>query len=398
VIPGHLEAVRRVGIDEHVVAFPGVPDGSQPVRMAAGAGHHAVVGQGVPGFRPLQVETAPLVHLGPEFPHHSRVPAHQVEDEAFEIGGLGNVHGGAGGDYGFIQTAGPVNPGTEKLVQHIVFVGSQNQLADGQAHLTGDVASADIAEIARRHGKGHPLVIALGGGEIALEVIDHLGGDSSPVDGIHRADLVLGLEFGVVGNGFDDVLGFVEHAAPDGDIEDIGILEGVHLGPLEGAHLAFRGKHEDPHPLLAPHGVFGGGTCVPGGGPQDIQGFAPLGQHVFKKIAQELHGHIFESQGRAIGQFQQGQTAPPVLIGFQPAQGNDLLGILPFPHVAIDFRGIGLETNGVKVFRRNVVNELGENAEGQLPIGQGPPFLHLRPGHPGVGFRQIEAPIGSQTA
>ena len=41
---------------------------------------------------------------------------------------------------------------------------------------------------------------------------------------------------------------------------------------------------------------------VAGGGAEDVQGFALLGQGVFKQIAQQLHGHVFEGQGRAVGQ------------------------------------------------------------------------------------------------
>ncbi len=79
--------------------------------------------------------------------------------------------------------------------------------------MAGDVAGADVAEVARRHGEGHLLVVRFGRREIALEVIDDLRRDARPVDRIDRADLVLGLEGGIVGHRLDDVLRVVEHAA-----------------------------------------------------------------------------------------------------------------------------------------------------------------------------------------
>jgi hypothetical protein len=46
-----------------------------------------------------------------------------------------------------------IDAGAEELVEHVVFVGGDHQLADRQAHHARDVAGADIAEVARRHGE-----------------------------------------------------------------------------------------------------------------------------------------------------------------------------------------------------------------------------------------------------
>ena len=130
-------------------------------------------------------------------------------------------------------------------------------MLDRQPHLAGDVTGADIAEITGWHTERDLLVVRLGGQEIALEVIDDLGCDTRPVDRIDRADLVLLLEGGIVGNCLHDVLRVVKHAT-HGDVENVRVLQGIHLGTLEGAHLAVRREHEDLHVMLAAHGVFGG--------------------------------------------------------------------------------------------------------------------------------------------
>ncbi len=157
---------------------------------------------------------------------------------------------------GLGRRAGPVDAGAEELMEHVVLVGGENQAGDRKTHHARDVAGADVAEVARGHAEGHLFVIAGGGGEPTLEVIDHLGQHSGPVDGIDRADPVLGLEGGVVGDGLDDILGIIEHAA-HGNVEDVPVPERVHLGALEGAHPALRGEHEDLDVLLAQHGVLG---------------------------------------------------------------------------------------------------------------------------------------------
>ena len=63
-----------------------------------------------------------------------------------------------------------------------------------------------------------------------------------------------------------------------------------------------RAGHEHPHALLATHGVFGRTTGVAAGGAQNVELLATPSQLVFKQMAQQLHGHVFKSQSRSVGQ------------------------------------------------------------------------------------------------
>ena len=83
---------------------------------------------------------------------------------------------------------------------------------------------------------------------------------------------------------------------------DVGILQAEHLSALECAHFAFRRQHEDVDAFFAAQGIFGSRAGVAAGGTQDIEFFAFFVQYIFKRIAQELHGHVFEGQSRAVGQ------------------------------------------------------------------------------------------------
>lgn len=253
------------------------------------------------------------------------------------------------------------------------------------------MAGADVAEVPRGHAEGHLFVIAGGGREPALEVIDHLGQHAGPVDGIDGTDPVLRLEGGVVGDGLDDVLGVVEHAA-HGDVEDVFVLQRVHLGPLEGTHPALGGEHEDLHVVLAAHGVLGRRTRVAGGSAEDVDVLAALVQHVLEQVAEELHGHILEGQCRPVREFQQ------VEIGLERCERGDVLGITSRPAVAVGMGGVGPVRQVLQVAGGNVTHELLYDAQGERVVREFAPFGQLGLRDFGVILWQVEATVGGQSS
>ena len=174
---------------------------------------------------------------------------------------------------GLRGAARTVAAGFEKLVEHVVFVGGDNQTAYRQAHLFGDVSGADVAEIAAGHAEADGFAVVLRGLEIAGEVVHHLRDDAPPVDGIDRADVVLRFKRGIVLHGFNDVLTVVKHTL-HGDIVDVCILQAVHLRALERAHFALGRKHEDIDAFFTAQRVFGGRAGVAAGCAQNIERFA----------------------------------------------------------------------------------------------------------------------------
>ena len=80
------------------------------------------------------------------------------------------------------------------------------------------------------------------------------------------------------------------------------VLQTEHLRLLERAHAAVRRQHEHTNPLLSAHGVLGRAAGVATGGTQNIELFAAPRQLVLKQVAQQLHCHVFEGQGWAVGQ------------------------------------------------------------------------------------------------
>ena len=289
----------------------------------------------------------------------------QVEDVALEVGCLGDVHRRAGGLLHLGARAHAVAAGAEELVQHVVLVGGEDQLVDRQAHLPRDVAGEDVAEVAGGHGEGHRLADLLRHGEIALEVVHHLRHDARPVDRVDRADAIARLERRIVADRLDDVLAVVEHAA-HGDVEDVRVLQRVHLRRLERAHLAVRREHEHAHAALAAHGVLGRRTGVARGRTEDVELRSGPRQHVLEQIAEELHRQVLEGQRRPVGQCQQVQAR------LQRLDRRDVL--------AAEHRGrVGPLQQRLEVRLGNVVRVAADDLERQLRVGQLPPAASSSP-------------------
>ena len=81
-----------------------------------------------------------------------------------------------------------INTGTEEFIQHIVLIGSNDQLRDWQAHHASNMARTNITEVTRRHSERHLLFIASRRRQIAAEVVHHLRHHTRPVNRIDRAD------------------------------------------------------------------------------------------------------------------------------------------------------------------------------------------------------------------
>ena len=230
-------------------------------------------------------------------------------------------------------------------------------MVDGQTHHAGHVPGANIAKVATGHGETDAFLVGLGHLKISSEVINHLGQQTRPIDGVDRADFVAALEIQVVRNGFDHVLAIVKHAF-HGDVENIRILQAEHLCLLELAHAAMWAGHEHANTFFAAHRIFSGAAGVARGGAQNIQLCRAAVQFIFKQVAQQLHGHVFESQRGAIGQFQNKH-----IFFERPHRGNQ--------GRAKNISGVGLFAKRRQIICRDVVNVQTQNFKCQVRIALG---------------------------
>ena len=173
----------------------------------------------------------------------------------------------------------------------------------------------------------------------------------------------------------------------NGDVVDIGVLQAEHLGLLKRAHPAMRAGHEDPDPFFTAHGVFGRAAGVTRGGAQNIEFLSPASQLIFKQMTQQLHGHVFERQGGAVGE---GQDKHPRL---QRPQGRDFGG-------AKHFNRIGFFTQSQQVCWRYVVYVKRQDFKSQLRVTlvciNASPLLQGLRADPRISHRQIQATVGCQ--
>ena len=316
-----------------------------------------------------QVERAGGLQLRPAL--HEDLGAQQRPDEALQVGGLGDVHGGAGGGQGVLRGTGPVDAGGEELLEHVVLIGGQNEAADRHPHGPGQEAGVDIAEVARGHAHvdavagAAPLLHGVGDPQPGPHVVDGLRGDPADVDGVDGAQVMSGLELRVVAQRLDQRLAVVEDTAHR-DVVDVGVLEGVHLGALHRAHAAGRREHEDADTLLPPEGVLGRRTGVTGGGAQDVEHLSVLGQHIGNRLPQELHGQVLEGHRRSLGQAHEGQAVGDLV---KPGDRDDRLWE--------PLRAIGGLGQLGQVLPGNVGGEQADDFRGQVGVVQGPPGLDL---------------------
>ena len=184
-----------------------------------------------------------------------------------------------------IRATRAIRAGAKKFVQHIVFVGCKNYLANGQAHHARNMSGAYITEVAGRHRKRDLFIIGLRRGKVAFEIVNNLRRYARPIDRVDCTNLVLCLESVIVGHRLHQVLRIVEHAF-NGNVENIVILQRIHLRALKARHLTMRREHEHADTAFSPHCIFRRRTRVAGGRAEDVQFVVLFTQRIFEQVAE----------------------------------------------------------------------------------------------------------------
>lgn len=159
------------------------------------------------------------------------------------------------------------------------------------------------------------------------------------------------------------------------------------MGLLEGGHAAPRGEHEDADTVAAAHGVFGGGAGVTRGGAEDIKDLVAAFQFVLEEFTEQLHGHVFEGGGGAVGE------AADVDVVFQVLDGDDVV----FGELG---SAVGAGADVLEVLGGDIVDEEGENVGGKGCVAplveEVPPAIEVGSTDGGVLLRQVETAVGGE--
>jgi hypothetical protein len=294
-------AAGAVGIEQIAALAPHPPDAvgdGGPIDTLGdeglAVGHHRLAEADRPAL-------AQPVHLGP---HEGGVAPGGLEQEALEVGGDLDVHGGGGGRNHVRQR---VHAGAPRAVQDVVLVGGDRQPLRRQAHALGGIAREHVAEVAGRHREGHRPARAAERRR-GDEIVGQLGDDAAPVDGVDGRQLHAVAEGQIVEHGLHQRLAVVEGAV-DGDGVHVRLRRRRHHAPLHVGDAPLREQHDGIDALRAAERLDGRAAGVSGRRRHDGDACAAGGEDAVHQARQQLHGHVLEGQGRPVEQLEHPQAA-----------------------------------------------------------------------------------------
>ena len=124
---------------------------------------------------------------------------------------------------------------------------------------------------------------------------------------------------------------------------------------------------------------------VTGGGAQDVENLAVLGQNIGNRLPQELHGQVLEGHRRPLGQAHEGKAVGDVV------DLGDRDDRLWEPLLAV-----GGSSQCREVLPGNVGGEQADDLRGQVGVAQGPPGLELLGAQSGKPAWYRQAAVGRQ--
>ncbi len=302
------------------------------------------------------------------------VAAMDLEEQAFEIARDLDIHRRAGRGRHALHV---IAPGLEGAVEDVVDVGGDHQPVDGHAHALGDEAGEDVAEVPGRHAETD---LAVGSAERdgRRHIIDGLGQDTGPVDGIHTGEAHRVAEAVIVEQRLHDRLAVVE-VALHGDVVNIRRQHRRHLPALHVADLAMRMQDEDRRMAAVAEGLDGSAAGIAGRGADDGGPPVMAGERPVHQPRQQLHGHVLEGQCRTMEEFQQ------PLIVVELLQGR---------HGGMAEGGIGFGDHGLQLGLGNRArHERRENRKGHLFVALAAQAAEIAGGELGPAGRDVEAAV-----
>ena len=199
--------------------------------------------------------------------------------------------------------------------------------------------SADIAEVAGGNAHVHARVFtkALTQAQPCRDVVDNLGQQACPVDGVDGTDVPLLLELRVDIDGFDQVLAVVENSI-NSHVNDVLIEEREHLCALERRHATGGRQHDNAQALAPAEGILGGASRITRGRTDDGEPISAALKFILEKLAEQLHGHVLECGCGAVGQVRE----PEVFFFTQAGYGDNF-------RVGKDRGAVGTSADGFNI-------------------------------------------------
>ena len=306
---------------------------------------------------------------------HAAVAVVHLEEQALEVRRDLDVHARA---QRRDDVGGRHDPGRQEASEDVVAVGTDQETVDRRTGAQGDPARQDVAEVAGGDGERHrPTAERRRGGC----VVDDLGHDPGPVDGVHRGEVVPVPEGGVVEHGLHEVLAVVERPLHRDGLD---VLRGNrrHLPSLHLADPALGVEDDDVDVGPPGHGVDRRAARVTAGRPDDGDPLGPLREDMVEQPADDLQRHVLERQRRPVEQLQQ------PIVGTELHEGTD-------GRVAERLRrGIGVGADGVEHCSVDLVADVRRHDRGR---GGGVARARVDGRQRRPRRRYVEAAVGGET-
>jgi len=303
-----------------------------------------------------------------------------VEHVALEIRRLGDVHRRAAGGARLGGRAHPVAPVRKNSSSTSFSLWRAPAARSQPMHFAIQPASTlPKLPTARRTT---PLVARLRRREVALEVVDDWA-TRAPVDRVHGADAQPALELEVVRHALHQVLAVVEHAL-DGDVEDVGVRERVHLRRWKRSS-PVRRQHEDVDALRHASRTRPRAGCRRGG-PRMFSRRRSWPART-RKAPEQLHRHVLKA---SVGPFDSSSSATPApaSVAARSASRRCRAGR------AVDLRGVGRAAKPLDVRGGMSMTNLPVRPR-QDRIRQSAPAFELGAADPRIRRRQVQPPSGA---
>ncbi len=185
------------------------------------------------------------------------------------------------------------------------------------------------------------------------EIVDHLGHDPRPVDGIDARQRDRITKTVVVEQPLHERLAIVKRAF-DGERVNVGCARRRHHPPLHVGNPAVRKHHDQIDIVETRKRIDRGAAGVAGGCDHDGGALGALRQHIIHQPRDQLHRDVLERQGRAMKQLQHELMGPDL------AQWN---------HRGMAEGGVGLIGHAAEIGVGNLIaDKRADHVDRDLPI------------------------------
>ncbi|CAB4618855.1 unannotated protein [freshwater metagenome] len=213
-----------------------------------------------------------------------------LKEQALEVGRHLDVHART---EGWMHLADCHRSRSEELRQDVVAIRRDDKLRNRRSHSLRAITGEYISEVSCWHRERDWPTRSATKSNRARDVINHLGHDTCPVNGVHRGKIARFSEVLIGEERLDHVLTIIERPL-DSDVVHIRCKNCCHLATLNIGHTTSRVKNEHLGCRAIAQCFDSSRTGVARGSPYDRDFFATASEFIVEKSSDKLKRDVFE--------------------------------------------------------------------------------------------------------